>query len=419
MKNQTTATINQATTESSSTKTKSVNPAVQAALDAYWRKENERMKDFMIPILADTGEVGERARTVFKKYEDEFSYNVYPLFRPDPLTSENLPSVDFLVNLGEPNLFELRKNERHCLKSLNSRIRKLEKVLEASAEDRAGFQFDNRRCSHTALAPLGYAGEICQQCSVFQQHMKRLQHKVFHQMASGKTTYEDSFMAEMDVGIDQPCGDLCPLYAKAKNESVKNERDNLRSAMEAKIKELRQEKRLRIKYIDNLTKSIHDPRTLPNLPLFVDFRPRDHYKNYGIVAFLGRKINNKSFPKLYLGKTAGYAPSEHFNEPATYLDRHGNPLRQGAFYPDPEFLGAVLSKEADIDQLEHNLVPLGEFDQNLPFNMRFDELVELIKHPDYARIWAYTNLHTWNARENEVEPLLDELMQLANKIATN
>lgn len=193
---------------------------------------------------------------------------------------------------------------------------------------------------------------------------------------------------------------------------------------------------MRIRYIDNITRAIHDERTLPNLPLFVDLRKSDYFQDGEIVCFFLNAVEPKNTQQgtdtsgiespakttLYLCKITGNAIAPGYgDDSAVYTTFSGEPLKSGEIYLNlSASIEDILNGKVVIDKTkELSTQRISPINPNTPHIMKVTELLELMRHPEYAKKWSYSNFHLWNAQPESIEPLLEVINDLADKANLN
>lgn len=374
----------------------------------------------------------EAAKAAVKKDKPRLENNIFPIILPDYLTKETLPDVDFLVTIGRPNLIKLRAIQRHKINDINEEIQSLQRTLEKVPPYVA---MDDRHCNYNVITETGHLGKQCPYvCPFYQKHRQMFAQEELHASLKDGNTSNADYLKNRPITkliAEQPCS----LFNSAEDARIINERQDIIESMKREINEACETKKLHVKYLNRLTKAIHDKRTLPDLPLFVDWRPKNFLEeNQVVCVFLDAKSETtpciprdsltenltdkhvSSGMKMFFCKITGPASSQinTGKGPLIFVSSHSEgPLKSGELYFITTCsLEQFLNHEITVEDAEFKMQYVPVIDQRIPCVMTINELLELKRHPEYAKIWAYTNYHAWHADPNEIEPMLEAIREL-------
>lgn len=411
--------MNELNNEKATTKT-----AAQIRLETTPQKEYE----FLVPLFGE-----EEAKRMIEDAKPYLENDVFRIILPDPFTAETLPDVDFLVTIGKLNLIKLRIIQRHKIARIKAQIRDLQEILLYVPPYEA---LDNRYCNYNTAEKRGYFGEHCSYaCAFFKENRDALTRDEL------RAALERSDLNTEDFPKDEALNEKiaqhrCGLFDATEDAAVINERQRMFESVKVKIQELYETEQLHVKYINRITKAINDQRTLPNLPIFADWRSQNYLeKNQVVCTFLSvtsetafhaakddgfekaETLNVSTETQLFFCKITGKAFTGGpytGNEPMIFVSSHGEtPIMAGELY-----IGADCSTEkflnhnATANDVQFTMQPIPSIDQRIPRVMKLGELFELKKHPEYAKMWAYTNLHLWHIKPADIEPMLEAIKNL-------
>lgn len=316
---------------------------VTVKMSAAMREYLNGLKGTLSEVYRDPAKKAEMAESA--ENDPRLDNNIFPFLFKEPQTDQNLPTAEDLVILGRLNLIALRAILRNSIKEDNAKLLMIESEIIQSNE--LSTKTQREMCDWDPLEGAHGPKFVCEFCPILH---KLHETKTVNPEQTIQLTGPESFFSK------QPC--LAILHINDDLDASTRHYEfveGLKSALE----ETKQHKFQSIHYIKVITRALNDKRTLPDLPVFPDWRSKNYFKQHHVYY--------------------EYRPYKQFN-----------------------FIFHIPTGRNDrIKSALHT-----------PFVVTLEELRVLKQQPEYAKIWAYSNYHAWQVRPSDVEPMLEAIKAL-------